>query len=171
MKTLLLSLLLAAPLCAWADAPRVLFRTEFAANGSVSDVVGSIVARDADGFSTLTPMRASTLPKAQQAQFGALQGALIAAANAGGWRLTGGELSETGSTADFTVQANPKAGQEGEPDTVSVETPGTRRAVLTLWMTQSRGGRTRYQTMSSEAWPPEVRKAVLALWEWVKQQK
>lgn len=170
MKTLLSLLLVLAASALLADSPRVLFRVEFAPDGAVRDVSGSIVGKDAEGFSTSTPMRASTLPQQQQAQFGALQGALIAAANAGGWRLVGGEIAQTGATSDFRTVANPRAKEEGEPATLAEAVPGTARPVLTLWMTQTRDGKTRYQTITSEQWPPDVRGAVLGLWRWLEAQ-
>lgn len=151
---------------------RILFKPEFTPEGAVADVTAQIVGRqDADGFSLpAITLRASTLPDAPKAQFGALQGALIANANAGGWRLTGGEMAQTGSTSDFEDVPNPKAGEEGEPATLRQPVPGTERPVLTLWMTQTRDGKTRYQTITSEQWPPDVRGAVLGLWRWLEAQ-
>lgn len=171
MKThlLLLLLLLGLASCAHAATERVLFRVEFT-NSVVADVVCTLAGKDAEGFSSSRELRASALPPTQRQQFGALQSALSAAANAGGWRLTGGEMAQTGSTSDFEDVPNPKAGEEGEPATLRQPVPGTERSVLTLWQTQTKDGKTRYQTTTSEQWPPKVRAAVIGLWAWVQTQ-
>ena len=164
MRTLLLCLSLLAPCSSLlaAESPRVVFRVLFAQDGAVADVALTLVSRDAEGFSSSRPLRASELPEAQRAQFAALQAALTAAANDGGWRLTSGELAQTGATLDFTE------GTDTEGNPVRVAVLGTERPVLTLWMTQERDARQRNSTQTSEQWPAEVRAAVLALWQWVQ---
>lgn len=172
MKThlLLLLLLLGLASCAHAATERVLFRVEFT-NSVVADVVCTLAGKDAEGFSSSRELRASALPPTQRQQFGALQSALSAAANAGGWRLASGEMAQTGSTSDFRTVGNPRAGEPGEPDTAQEAIPGTERSVLTLWQTQTKDGKTRYQTTTSEAWPTQVRSAVLELWQWLKNSE
>lgn len=171
MKTLLLLCLsLLAPWSSLlaAEPPRVLFRVEFSPSNTVQDVACTVVSKDAEGFSVSRPLRASELSDAQRAQFAALQAMLSASANAGGWRLTGGEMAQTGTAADYQTVPNPQAGEEGQPDTITQPIPGTERVVITLWQTQVKDGKTRYQTMTSEQWPAELRGAVLALWAWLQ---
>lgn len=170
MKTslFLLSLLFCGSLLAAPTS--VLFRTQFAPDGSISDVDITLTGKDADGFSTSRVLKSSTLPAAQQTQFAAIQSALAATASAGGWHLVSGELAQTGSTSDFTTQANPRAGEPMQPATIQVPTPGTERPILTLWQTQQRNGSTRYQTMTSEQFPPQLRDTLLALWVWLQTQ-
>lgn len=186
MKTLLLSrrATFLAAVCLWgappapilqaAEPPQVLFCTDFAADGVIRDVALTFVSKDAEGFTTSRALRASELPELQRARFAALQTALSSSANAGGWRLTGGELAQTGSTADYREVPNPEwrdgVSTSEIPPRLRVPIAGTERAVLTLWMTQQRDGKVRYQTITSEQWPPKVRAAVIGLWAWVQTQ-
>lgn len=169
MKTSLTLLLFAFSAANLAAAPTsVLFATQFSADGSVRDVGFSLVSKDPEGFASARPLHASDLPELQRARFSALQAALSASAAAGGWRLTAGELAQTGSTSDF--QEVSAEGAALSAPLVRVPIAGTERPVLTLWMTQTREGKTRYQFTSSEQWPAEVRSAILALWAWLQSQ-
>ncbi len=168
MKTLLLSLLFGGSLLAAPTS--VLFRTQFAPDGSIVDVNVTLCSKDVDEFSTSRSIKASILPTAQQAQFAAIQSALAATASAGGWRLVSGELAQTGTTSDYTTQANPRAGEPMQTATIQIPTPGTNRAILTLWQTQQRNGTTRYQTITSEQFPTQLRDTLLALWTWLQAQ-
>lgn len=165
MKTLLLSLLLASSL--YAAPSSVLFQTQFAPNGSVADVSATANIVKNDGFSKQVSFKASQLPAEQQKQFGVLQAAITADAVAGGWTVIGGEITWMGWTYDYQTIANPDAKLEGQPATIRIPIPDSKRSLLKLNLTQSKGGGYRYTEMTSEQWPVQIRDTVLPLYAWV----
>lgn len=165
MKTLLLSLLLASSL--YAAPSTVLFKVDFTKEGSVADVSATANVAKLDGFTKQVSFKASSLPAQQQQQFAVLQAAITADAKAGGWIVTGGEMQWQGWTYDYQTIANPNAKEEGQPKTISVPIPESKRSLLKLWLTQCKDGGYRYTEMTSEQWPVQIRDAVLPLYAYV----